>query len=892
MMELPVETRIYEIAPAFAKGKGLPCYFAARPIIQTKKAAYLVGRGTTRTTHIGVCMSCGRALTHPVSVELGIGPECGKHFWDWDLIGGYNKENLERLKSKVLEIEVDGWFPKAVVRQLYETDDHVTVPEDHPMLKPKDKANGGGKKAVQVTYKSTGNPAVKITFPFDRDILDKVKSLSGRRFHNEGRDKYWTCPLSIDSVNALKDWGFELDQKLENFLAKAQIKLEDIKIPLDFSLCPLYFMGLGNNLTLEVQNAKGSLPTQKTARERSGNTGNNQSQLSKRPGTGGPQKSYENASRTREGRDLEGSGVRSHKTSDAPPRNKGKTPERIGTSPKEIWSQFQRWQRTGNDANGQTCEQIIVSLWLHKGISNPNQTCEGQVQKCTECLQSRFWTPGRQDCNRTGRAMSPGPRGERKRSKEDHDPTSPWVDCNTLAALNSLFIIPGLKRPLYKFQLEDVLWLEQKDGRALNASEMGLGKTAQALAWLQLHPEKRPAVVVVPASLKLNWAKEARMWLQNPGVQVLHGSKPNTPITGDIIIINYDILNGWFGALQKIKARVLIADEVHFIKNSKAQRTKAVLALGKGVPHIIGLSGTPIVNRPVEAINAIKLVDTTVIGSPWKFKQRYCGAYHNGWGWDFSGATNTEELHEKLVNTIMIRRKKADVLTDLPDKIRSFLPMELDNTREYDKAENDFVEWVRGIKGDKAAERVSNAEQLAKIEALKQLAVKGKLKQAISWIRDFIDTDGKLVVFAVHKFVIDALMKEFGDLAVKVDGSVTGQARQDAVDRFQEDDSCRLFIGNVKAAGVGLTLTAASNVAFLELPWAPGDVSQAEDRCHRIGQKDSVSIYYLLAAGSIEEQIAKLLDKKRKILDKVLDGEETDAGSLLGELMDSYSKTA
>ncbi len=683
MMELPNETRIYEIAPAFARDKGLPCYFAARPIIQTPKAAYLVGRGTTKTTRIGSCMACGRALTHPVSVELGIGPECGKHFWDWDLIGGYNKENLERLKTAVQEIKVDGWFPKAVVQQLYETDDEVVVPEDHPMLKPKDKAktNGGGKKAVQVKYQSSGKSAIKITFPFDREVLDQVKSLPGRRFHNEA-EKYWTCPLSIDAVNSLKDWGFELDQKLEDFLAKSLVHVNDVD---------------------EVD-------------------------------------------------------------------------------------------------------------------------------------------------------------------------------------------VPGLKMSLFPYQKKGVSFIETKDGRALVADEMGLGKTAQALAWLQLHPEKRPAVVVVPASLKLNWAKEAKMWMQDPNVQILQGMKPNVPIVGDIIVINYDILGGWCRALQKIKPQVLIADEVHFIKNSKAQRTKSVLALGRNIAHVIGLSGTPIVNRPVEAINAIKLIDPTIIGSTWDYKMKYCGAYHNGWSWDFKGATNTDELHEKLTNTIMLRRKKADVLVDLPDKIRSFLPMELSNGKEYAKAESDFIQWTREIKGDKAAERISNAEQLAKIEALKQLAVKGKMTQAISWIKDFIDTDGKLVVFAVHKFVIDALMKEFGNIAVKVDGSVSGQARQDAVDRFQEDESCRLFVGNIKAAGVGITLTAASNVAYLELPWTPGDLSQTEDRCHRIGQKDSVSIYYLLAAGTIEEQIARLLDKKRKVLDSVLDGEDTEAESLLGELMDSYSK--
>jgi len=225
----------------------------------------------------------------------------------------------------------------------------------------------------------------------------------------------------------------------------------------------------------------------------------------------------------------------------------------------------------------------------------------------------------------------------------------------------------------------------------------------------------------------------------------------------------------------------------------------------------------------------------------------------------------------------------------LPEKIYSYLPMELDNRKEYITAENNFIQWVKENRGEEAAQKASNAEAFAQIEALKQLSIKGKMKQAIDWVKDFIEVDGKLVVFATHKSTIDSLMAEFKDIAVKIDGSVTGIDRDKAVQEFQNNNKIRLFIGNIKAAGVGISLTASSSVAFLELPWSPGDAEQASDRVHRIGQKDSVTVYYLLAQNSIEEKIAKMLDRKKKVLDSILDGKETEQESLLSELIKSYS---
>jgi SWI/SNF-related matrix-associated actin-dependent regulator 1 of chromatin subfamily A len=451
----------------------------------------------------------------------------------------------------------------------------------------------------------------------------------------------------------------------------------------------------------------------------------------------------------------------------------------------------------------------------------------------------------------------------------------------------------GLKKELFAFQKKGVAFIEAKNGRALVGDEMGLGKTIQALAWLQLHPKKRPAIILCPAHLKLNWAKETRETLSgDPKIQILQGTKPY-PITGEIIIINYDILGKWLEKLQTIKAQVLVFDEAHYIKNSTAQRTKATKKLAKNIPHVIALSGTPIVNRPVEGFNIVQILDKTVFPNFWQFAHKYCGAKHNGFGWDFTGATNKEELHKILAGTIMIRRKKADVLPDLPDKLYSYIPMEISNRNEYEAAETNFINYLRQIKGDGAAKKASQAEHLVKIEALKQLTVKGKMEQAINWIQNFITTgngDSKLVVFTVHKVVIDALMDEFKSIAVKVDGSCSAEQRHAAVEKFQNDPDTKLFVGNIQAAGTGLTLTAASSVAFLELPWTPGELVQAEDRCHRIGQKDTVNVYYLLAEGTIEEKIAELLDEKRQVLEAVLDGNEVEETQMLTKLIETYQK--
>ena len=449
--------------------------------------------------------------------------------------------------------------------------------------------------------------------------------------------------------------------------------------------------------------------------------------------------------------------------------------------------------------------------------------------------------------------------------------------------------IPGLKGTLFPFQTIGVSFVETHNGRALIADEMGLGKTVQVLAWLQLHPQIGPAIIVCPASLKLNWKREIEKWTDENSVEVLSGTIP-WKVKANIIIINYDILWDWVDELRKLKPKILITDECHYYKSNKAQRTKAVKKLAKGIPYVIALSGTPILNRPIEIYNALRLIDQDLFPSYRYFVQRFCDYHFNGFGWDANGSSNIEELNKLLTSSVMIRRLKKDVLQDLPEKIYSFVPIELGNKSEYDEAERDFIKFIRREKGESAALRASNAESLVRIGELKRLAVKGKFLPVQAWIENFLEVDGKLVVFAEHKFVIDELMHQFGDVAVKIDGSCSITQRQKAVDMFQTEDAIRLFIGNIQAAGIGITLTAASNVAFVELPWTPGALVQAADRCHRIGQKECVNVHYLLATGTIEEKIAHLLDTKKMIVDAVLDGKVSEQESMLTEIIKQYEE--
>ena len=220
----------------------------------------------------------------------------------------------------------------------------------------------------------------------------------------------------------------------------------------------------------------------------------------------------------------------------------------------------------------------------------------------------------------------------------------------------------------------------------------------------------------------------------------------------------------------------------------------------------------------------------------------------------------------------MIRRLKKDVLNDLPNKTRDVVPLDIEKPAEYRKANKDFINWLKEKSVSKAL-KAAKAEKMVQMGYLKRLAAQLKMKQAIAWVDNFLESsDNKLVIFATHKSVIKKIHERYKDISVVVDGSVSGKKRKWAVNLFQENKKIRLFIGNIKAAGTGLTLTAASDLAFLELDWVPGTHTQAEDRIHRIGQTEHSNIYYLIAKGTIEEKLCGVIQEKQKVISNVLDG--------------------
>lgn len=431
------------------------------------------------------------------------------------------------------------------------------------------------------------------------------------------------------------------------------------------------------------------------------------------------------------------------------------------------------------------------------------------------------------------------------------------------------------KTKLYKFQKKDVRKMEHFKGRCLLASEMGLGKTLEALTWLKQNPKLRPAIVVCPASLKWVWEAEASLHFGMRS-EILNGQKsPKKGLSSKhpLLIINYEILQYWLEYLQALSPQVLLLDEAHFIKSLTAKRTKAVIKLAKTIPHIIGISGTPLTNRPNELWTIIHLIRPDIFTSLWTYRWRYCKPVRMPWGWQYKGASNLKELHRKLKTLMMIRNLKKDVLKELPEKTRQIIPLEIDST-EYDEVLNNFIRWLTKKSADKVV-KAKRAERLVQMGYLKRLAAELKMDKVLDWIDNFLEeSDGKIVLGAIHKKIITQLHSKYKNISVVVDGSVTGKKRKIAIQTFQKNKRIRIFIGSIQAAGVGITLTAASTLALIEMPWMPSEVTQFEDRIHRIGQKKAAMIYYLIAKGTLEEDLCKILQKKQTILSATLDGKK------------------
>jgi SWI/SNF-related matrix-associated actin-dependent regulator 1 of chromatin subfamily A len=468
--------------------------------------------------------------------------------------------------------------------------------------------------------------------------------------------------------------------------------------------------------------------------------------------------------------------------------------------------------------------------------------------------------------------------------------------------------VAGLGGELKPFQRAGVSYLLARR-RAFLADEQGLGKTIEALAAIEA-AGAYPAVVVCPASLKLNWLRELERWLPQRSARALSGNGGRSGSSNgsgggsdggsdggsasgsaspsgdgaDITVVNYDIVAARLQELCALRPAALVLDESHYCKNAAAKRTQAVQRLSAVVPRdglVLALSGTPVTNRPAELISQLRILGRLEdFGSGVRFGQR------------FQGADAHLRLHWHLRARCFVRRLKADVLPQLPAKTRAIVPVELDNEAEYRLAESDLVAWLRSQpldlrELDAKVAAALRAERLVRLEALKLLAARGKLHAALAWIHDFCSSGEPLVVFAHHREIQRAVLARF-PTALHILGEDSAVSRDAALQAFQESSGgqdSKLIVCSLEVAGHGITLTRSSNIAFLELAWTPATHDQAEDRCHRIGQQDAVNASYLLAADTVDETISTLLERKRAVIGAVTDGREQDEEGVLDALV-------
>lgn len=426
----------------------------------------------------------------------------------------------------------------------------------------------------------------------------------------------------------------------------------------------------------------------------------------------------------------------------------------------------------------------------------------------------------------------------------------------------------------------------------LLAQDMGLGKTIISIGYINLHKDIKKILVVCPASLKINWQRELDAWLVKKRDIYIVDSKDDTPPKRQgIIIINYDILEKHKAKLTTMDFDLLIADECHKIKNKKAKRSKAFRAVAKQCKSRLLLTGTPILNRPVELFEILRVLESDLGKDFFYYINRYCAAVKTRFGWDVSGASNLEELQIKLRQSVMVRTLKEDVLQELPRKTRQIIEcsapdgsnaiqQELSLYEEYKSAQKALAiksKQLSRLPGDAEYEasvvKLREAVNIAfgELARIRHSTAVAKLPFVIEHIKQMLESSiDKIIIFAHHIDVIAALMTEFGDIAVRLTGGDSLDSRQRSVDRFQKESRVKIFIGSIMAAGVGITLTASSNVVFAELDWTPANISQCEDRCHRIGQREAVLIQHIVFDGSLDARMAKMLIEKQKIIDQAL----------------------
>jgi SNF2 family DNA or RNA helicase len=450
------------------------------------------------------------------------------------------------------------------------------------------------------------------------------------------------------------------------------------------------------------------------------------------------------------------------------------------------------------------------------------------------------------------------------------------LDYSQLTTINNLLTRPEKTYKLMDYkQLERIPFKHQLSAaetlltwkQGILADEQGLGKTTSFNLIAESIQGKK--LIVCPDSLKLNWAKEIKMISEKP-IFVAKNTKIWRSCEG-WTIVNYDIIKKFKENIIAEKFKVVGFDEAHYIKSidnygePDSSRSKIALEIADTIPYVFPLTGTPIPNHIKDIFNLFRLIRHPISIDFFSFAQRYCDPKNYGFGWDYNGCSNKEELNE-ILNSCMIRRLKKDAI-DLPEKFRQFIPLEIDLV-EYNKKLKDYFA--------KRKNYTSKGQHLVELNALKHILAKEKVKYTIDIADNIILQDKPVVIFTAYSYVVDALRDHYKENCVVIDGKTPSNKKQDAVDRFQNGE-VKVFIGNIIAAGVGLTLTKACNLIFNDLTFVPSLHQQAEDRIHRISQDELCNIYFMYAGNvEIEVRLANMLDNKLRNISKVVDGEELD----------------
>lgn len=503
--------------------------------------------------------------------------------------------------------------------------------------------------------------------------------------------------------------------------------------------------------------------------------------------------------------------------------------------------------------------------------------------------------------------------------------------------------IEGLVRKPYPFQWTGIKQIIDNK-KVLVCDDMGIGKTTTAI--VSIHAMNAfPCVVICPSSIKINWSREWEACCPGYNVRILNGlSDPGDLSNEDVIIVNYDLLmkrrpSGSKGKgpipsavhdrLMDLNPESVVLDECHSIKGERSARTRMSLLLTERARVVLPLTGTPILNQPKELITLLKSINKLDAFGGWmSFAKRYCNLMPGRYGLVW-GASNLEELNQRLRSEgCYIRRSKKDIFLDLPPKIRSIVPVELSNTNEYNRVENEFVRWVygramndekffaslEGLSEDEKkqemknhaldkANKASRAEQLAKLNYLRLVSGQGKIAAATEMALDTIEQGNKIIVFADHIDVQKTLLKNLREAksgktvilgesgTAAIFSEMNDKERQRNVDKFQNDKNCRVIVCSIGAGGVGWTGTEASHMLFVEFAWTPALLAQCEDRAWgRVNDLHGLNVYYLAGTNTIDESMISLLDEKMKICEAVTDGKimsENLAGSIDKETIKS-----